>query len=572
MKRHASLIAVLWLAGCQSYDFAYQPDSDRDGRHLRFEVQTPSKADILFVVDNSISMREEQAALSRSFAVLIDQLAAKDTSYRVGLVSTDATGVTQDCDGVSVPPQDPVSVAPPHYGARGNCDRPEVVLRRPHDGARGRLLAAFDPQVWDIANSRFSALTATQKQALQSLFPAGIDTGPTYANGVQGVPWVIDRELVRVDACNACQCTACEKTDTCYQTCAEPVAGAFVRAVFDSNLQALGTYGSGWEEGIRAGLLAAGIDPRETGGNELDPAGDLTDPGKPNSFPSKDAAGGIALQSWLRDDALFAVMFVSDEEDCSMPQYLWDLRHQYEEGQTGNPQPLGSVCYQDIAANNLLPVGTMASLMRQKKGGSLARVVVGVIGGLRPNGAGDNRLRSAAPADCVSEDNTDPTTDCSCLAATTGQTFDARWCGYTLNDDGDGSGVDFPYCNALAGQRYVEFAAPFSRKVFESVCRDDEPAFSGALAEFANLVNIACFDLGEGVRPADPNYIEVRRRMIGEESGPLTLLEKQSSSSTEMGWFYDDALNKICLTGRERIVGDVYDIFIVIKDDVKYGQ
>ena len=73
------LLPWLALLSCQQYDFVFQPDADRQGSHLRFVVERPSKADILFVIDNSVSMTEEQVALGDSIGVLLGALAPQDT-------------------------------------------------------------------------------------------------------------------------------------------------------------------------------------------------------------------------------------------------------------------------------------------------------------------------------------------------------------------------------------------------------------------------------------------------------------------------------------------------------------
>ena len=45
--------ALVSMVGCQEYTFIFQPKTERTESILRFTVETPSKADILFVVDNS---------------------------------------------------------------------------------------------------------------------------------------------------------------------------------------------------------------------------------------------------------------------------------------------------------------------------------------------------------------------------------------------------------------------------------------------------------------------------------------------------------------------------------------
>ena len=55
-------------------------------------VQTPvlnDKIDILFVVDNSLSMDQEQANLTSSFGAFIDKFASKNLNFQVAVISTD---------------------------------------------------------------------------------------------------------------------------------------------------------------------------------------------------------------------------------------------------------------------------------------------------------------------------------------------------------------------------------------------------------------------------------------------------------------------------------------------------
>jgi hypothetical protein len=65
----------------------------------------PAPVDILFVVDNSGSMREEQENLAANFEAFINALSGSNGSYRLAIITTDATGVNpcdvagQECGG-----------------------------------------------------------------------------------------------------------------------------------------------------------------------------------------------------------------------------------------------------------------------------------------------------------------------------------------------------------------------------------------------------------------------------------------------------------------------------------------
>ncbi len=83
--------AVL-LAGCLDHPVkgvVYDKGSDID---KPFPIAVNKDVDILFVIDNSGSMAEEQALLSANFAAFIDVLEAPDVkaNYRIGVTTTDS--------------------------------------------------------------------------------------------------------------------------------------------------------------------------------------------------------------------------------------------------------------------------------------------------------------------------------------------------------------------------------------------------------------------------------------------------------------------------------------------------
>lgn len=540
------MLLLLPCVSCQAYDFVFQPDSDRLGTHLRFNVETPSKADILFVIDNSISMTEEQAALAESIDVLLESLAPLDTSYRIGIVSTDAHGFLTDCNDT------PLSLRPDEImGAKGNCVDSNVVLQRPHDGTRGRLLAAYEPEAFNAAN--YPELSDTQQAILSGMLPTDSS----------GARWVIDRDQLMQEACVACECGLCDKGDACAAECADPIATALVKAYFKANVSGLGIAGFGWEEGLKSALWAVGIDPRDNNDTTaLTPTLDLTaTPGGFNTYAPTDALGVTTEQSWTRDDALLAVMFVSDEQDCSMPDYLMGLRMGYEDN-VG--EPTGSICYQELAQQAFLSSTRMGQLLLTKKGGSRARVAVGVIGGVRKTGTGKFVGRSAVAEDCYAPTPAaaDPANNCTCLTGAA-----PTWCSYSVDKSGAGAGL--ASCDAFAGSRYLAFSGQFTRKTFESICRNDTGSFGPALADFARIATLACFDLN-GVDPANQNAdnIVVKRAPAG--SADYVELPQTTADSDLQGWYYDAVDHKICLTNLERLVGDAYDIFVLTKNFLEY--
>jgi len=611
-RAHRSLTRLLPLAlslsACQSYDFVFQPDTNRLGLHLRFAVEQPSKADILFVVDNSGSMKEEQQALQNSIADLLTELAPRDTSYRIGITSTDVVGYTEDCFRCDFSKTTPCSSldprahayssdpASPYYynypmwgqGARGNCDFPAVKLNRPHDGARGRLIAAYDAR--EFALAKFPELDTQQEQdAFASLAPTDV----TKAR------WVIDRDVIQTEACTACACdlATCKKGNGCFDTCAKDVGASLVIGFFRSNIAGLGLLGSGYEQGLLAGSWSIGIDPRLADNanvkNELKDnaaltqGADLTADGAPNSYTA-DAAK--APTSWLRDEALLGVMFVSDEQDCSMQEYLFNQHTVLEDGAS---LPVSSMCYLPtfVPAAGALSPQVMARLVVKKKGNSASRVAAGFIGGLRKT---DGKTgRAAVAADCVSTAMPKgvpvdaagfPSTECSCVASAPAIDYQ-KWCQFTLQTSDPGLPGHHD-CDALGGSRYIDFVNRFYRRAFDSICLAGDPGtpgFGPTLATFGKSVTLACFDLKSDVAPAraDPDRIIVRRAArasaeAGEAPVELPRVARDAADTTQEAWYYEEAQDddpaKICLTGFDRLIGDVYDIFVLTTDSTDFTK
>ncbi len=560
-KFFSILVLSVLLGGCQVYEFVFMPDAEEQGSWLSFKVETPSRADLLFVVDNSESMAEEQAALGASFAKMLEVLAPQDTSYRIGIVSTDAHGFQVDCCGEQNPI---IQVGTDNSidGARGNCQScvcnggddcfsclecaPVVQLGRPHDGTKGRLLAAYDPEVFNL--DAWSHLSPDLLALLPQVFPGGTS---------EALP-VIDRETLTLKACNACGCTGCgEGVTTCdplFEGCISDLTSVLVEAHFRSNLAGLGVDGFGWEEGIKSALLAVGLDPEEP--ESLEPGYNLVAPGAPNSF----ALNGQE-SSWVRDDAVLAIAFVTDEEDCSMPDHLLELRHQYEE----NGMPVGSICYQPDQQQRFLDVQTMAAQLLKKKGDAQSRMTVSLIAGVSP-GDGELGWRDATGASCSTLASGSVSNACHCFSGASAQDY-SDWCQFTPGPE------ETQACDALSASRYVQFADAFERRSFSSICNGGDQGFGEALRRFALLATEACFAL-DGLTPydADPANIRVKRRPR-EQSADAVMEELVFvGDSGERGWYFDERENKICLSGIERRIGDQYSIFVVHTNNVDYSR
>jgi hypothetical protein len=498
---------MLLAVGCELRACGRQLAGEGELVHLRLELAAAPKLDLLLVVDNSRTMAAAQAALRASFGQLLGELAAGEVSYRVGIVSTDVYGALADCGEL------PWRNVDPALGGlgKGNCDRADVRLVLPHDGARGRLVAAMDPSTLDPGGH--AALDSPDKrQAFADIMRQA------------GARWLIDGDALGREACSACGCGGdCASGDACFGGCAKDVARALGEAYLSANIAGLGVDGSSYESGLLAASWALGIDPQQASATSpaedaaaLAPAYDLTRAGGANCLR---AEGGVASSvGWLRADASLALLFVSDEQDCSMPRSLYQEKVKVEQARGAAPS---SMCYWPETQASMLSPALMARLVAKRKG-SWSRVTVGFVGGLTAVGAAGGE----------------------------------------------------PACEAQVGTRYLDFANLFSRHALQSICLEPGEAAAVALGRtFASLVaqaTMPCFAVPRPAEPAGelPDNISVGRQgaltpLVGEPA-----LARVACDSAAAGWCWQPAVRgreepaRVCLVGVPRRPGDVYDIAI----------
>ncbi|MEO1228131.1 MAG: vWA domain-containing protein [Myxococcota bacterium] len=88
----AAALAGLLAAGCQNYLFEQKcPEAVREARET-LVLEQPVPVDILFVIDNSCSMADEQENLVRNFDAFIGVLAGSNLDFRIAVVTTDIGG------------------------------------------------------------------------------------------------------------------------------------------------------------------------------------------------------------------------------------------------------------------------------------------------------------------------------------------------------------------------------------------------------------------------------------------------------------------------------------------------
>lgn len=94
------LALILLLAGCQDYYFSVVIPENIEEGILRQSNAKPVAADILFVVDNSCSMQDEQENLARNFQDFISEIAGTG-DYRIGIITTDVSSDGEEQEGLS---------------------------------------------------------------------------------------------------------------------------------------------------------------------------------------------------------------------------------------------------------------------------------------------------------------------------------------------------------------------------------------------------------------------------------------------------------------------------------------
>ncbi|NJK89816.1 MAG: VWA domain-containing protein, partial [Myxococcales bacterium] len=94
-RRLTVLLSLVGLVGCEDYLFDQVcPAGITEVVRTEPELR-PTPADVLFVIDNSGSMREEQENLAQNFQAFINELSGDEGDYRIAVITTDATGTNQ---------------------------------------------------------------------------------------------------------------------------------------------------------------------------------------------------------------------------------------------------------------------------------------------------------------------------------------------------------------------------------------------------------------------------------------------------------------------------------------------
>lgn len=218
--RYALVVTFLLIAGCQDYAHEYQPWRETVVQRIRWEVpEAPHRA--LIVIDNSPSAADRAHIVEH----LLGQWSPESVS-RIAITSTDITSA-------------PCETCP--------------TVQSPFDGRGGRLVSAYDP---DVYAEQLAQLSPRAQVAFTAVAPTSSEVQDP----------VVDSRALWQRACEACDCNACsaaysDSDAACFYNCAFAVTRALGRAALQSRMNALGTDGSSNEAGIGAALLALETSP-----------------------------------------------------------------------------------------------------------------------------------------------------------------------------------------------------------------------------------------------------------------------------------------------------------------------
>lgn len=254
------------------------------------EVDTGNRLDLLFVVDNSSGMCEEQASLAENLGDFVNALEGVD--FQIGITTTQLQEHAPEPIATPGVLQAQVQPIP---GENVACLLELDQQGEPIEDAYGPLRRYLEA-VHDCMTEPDQRLLEYTNEELNCA--AGFDPGPCEVAGL----------------CGAGECTLESIMPNASALRALPrvirsgdysINGELDSAALAADLRCatlVGTRGSEFEQGL--GAVVAATDPSRTGGTP-------EDPGAANYNTN------AANHGFVRRNAKFGVMFVSDEDDCT---------------------------------------------------------------------------------------------------------------------------------------------------------------------------------------------------------------------------------------------------------------
>ncbi|MBI5508685.1 MAG: hypothetical protein HY903_08020 [Deltaproteobacteria bacterium] len=301
---------LVTLVGCQDYSFLYRPHQRVATTQVHEIVMRNSDTDILFVIDNSGSMQEEQDNVIRNTRLFIDELALSENAYRVGIVTTDAIDEKHPGEdggrlrmvranqtrlnnaGCGIGPD----TSPLPYLVRPNLDDPQA------DAKRCRLVQDFTATVQSLGtggSGRESGMLSARKALDSRLATIAAHNAGFLRDGADlALIFLSDEE----DCAFEDYGTGDWPNAQCYEDTAHAIPPASLLDFF-ANLKSVD---SGVRK-VRAALIAGGIKSGESG-SDFTPRGCVLEPAGPSA----------ACGCWSStDDSFFCTYLNGFGQPCS---------------------------------------------------------------------------------------------------------------------------------------------------------------------------------------------------------------------------------------------------------------
>jgi len=267
----------------------------------------------------------------------------------------------------------------------------------------------------------------------------------------------------------------------------------------------------------------------------LDAMRDFLDPATPRDPSCADDLGGF-----LRDDAKLVVIFLTDEQDCSRLPDNEALVNEFEGDICGVVPPRTNVSAKDcyIKVDDLTQVGAYAEFLRGRKRNVDDISIAVISGGVR---AGDETVASG----CRIGNDGQP--DGGCYSSR-GQSGTASVCGSSPTDAaardgrrceaGNSPECELPCCEADSGSRYFDLADAFpDQSIKDSICFAD---YRETMIKIAvNIGDVESVRLAEA--PADDALIFVEKAPRDSSEFNLVPRIRPEACPTEDGWYLDTA-------------------------------
>ncbi len=352
----AALAATLgaWWAGCNQHPVEYSSGSAAIEHERDLPATNESQLDLLWVVDNSGSMCDQQAELRKNFGEFLGDVSEKPIDFNMAVTTTQIEDAFYEeiarAGHIQSTPHPPVGSNEACQCANPDPESDDTECLEPEQGQFGedaKYTGKFAPtrQQIEAAVKCTAGYTDDPEQ-----FPEELTE--IYDPEQDRVAWSDDEmacaiegencseagkgddfEPIHLFPCGHLEGQQCEREqlEEVYRDIPKVLSaedytnedGALDLEAFQRDFQCMsyvGTRGSGNEEGLRS--AARTVHPRMTGGTPSEPIEDpssVQDDDENWSYPDGDPTQA-PNHGFLRKEANTAVIFITDENDCSHRQ------------------------------------------------------------------------------------------------------------------------------------------------------------------------------------------------------------------------------------------------------------